>query len=139
MASWSSVSIRLQATIAAAVTLVFGLGTRAVLAGWLAKYLGVALWATLVYFLILFVAPRTTTRRAFILCTAISFAVELFQLTPIPMALYGIHPFFALVLGTTFSAADLPAYVVGAALGALTQSRGFRAPPHAVEAPRSRS
>ena len=104
--------------LAIVVTLAAGLATRAFLGGWIAKYLGVALWATLVYFLILFIAPRVPVLRAFAICVVISLVVEFAQLTPGPMALYELHPFFALVFGTTFNAPDLPAYVVGAGLGA---------------------
>ena len=108
------------AIAAGTTTLIAGLGVRAVLSGWVAKYLGVALWATLVYFLILFVAPRISLLCAFLACVIISFVVELAQLTPAPMALYRIHPFFALVFGTTFNAPDLPAYVFGAGMAVLT-------------------
>lgn len=110
---------RVFATIAGAVTLGLGLGIRAAFAGWFGKYAGVALWATLVYFLILWVAPKRPVRQVLVLCVAISFAVELAQLTPGPLALYRIHPLFALVFGTTFNFWDLPAYVVGAGVGAV--------------------
>lgn len=90
---------------------------RALTGSWFAKYAGVALWATLVYILVVWVRPRISARFAFWLCVAISFVVELAQLTPGPKALYGVHPYFALVFGTTFSVWDLPAYLVGGALG----------------------
>lgn len=114
---------RRSPVIAGGVTLVLGLGIRASFDGWFGKYAGVALWATLVYFLILFVAPKAPVRRVLPLCVAISLTVELAQLTPWPMALYEIHPFFALVFGTTFNLPDLPAYVVGAGLAAAIHSR----------------
>jgi hypothetical protein len=114
---------RLFAALAAGITLIAGLGVRAVLSGWIAKYLGVALWATLVYFLILFLSPRSSLLRAFAICVIASFVVELAQLTPVPMELYRIHPFFALVFGTTFNLPDLPAYVFGAGIGVLTDKR----------------
>lgn len=110
---------RLPWSVAALATVALGLGARLVLAGSLAKVLGVTLWATLVYFLIVGVAPRITVRRAFLLCLAISWAVEVFQLTDVPMLLHARHPAFALVFGTTFSGLDLPAYAAGAGLGAL--------------------
>lgn len=124
---------RLPWAVAALVTVSLGLGARAALTGWTAKVLGVVLWATLVSFLILGVAPRLTVRRAFLLCVAISFAVEFFQLSGVPMRLHALHPAFALVFGTTFSALDLPAYAAGAGLGALvhaTASRVQRHRPH---------
>jgi hypothetical protein len=105
-------------TAAAVLTLAAGLGCRAVFSGWVSKYGGVALWATLVYFLVLWVRPQLAVGRAALLCLGISVAVELFQLTPVPRALYELHAGFALVFGTTFHAWDLPAYAAGALLGA---------------------
>lgn len=113
---------RVFATTAALLTLVAGLGCRAVFSGWVSKYGGVALWATLVYFLVLWVRPQLPVARAALLCLAISVAVELFQLTPVPRALYELHAAFALVFGTTFHAWDLPAYAAGALLGAAVQA-----------------
>lgn len=46
----------------------------------------------------------------------ISTLVELLQLTALPSALSAIVPPMRLVLGTTFSIADLPAYALGALL-----------------------
>lgn len=109
---------RVSPTAAALLILVAGLGCRAVFSGWLSKYGGVALWATLVYFLVLWVRPQLAVARAALLCLTISIAVELFQLTPVPRMLYELHAAFALVFGTTFNAWDLPAYAAGALLGA---------------------
>ncbi len=110
---------RILPTAATIVTLMAGLELRAFFSGGVAKYGGVALWATLVYWLVLWSVPRMKPARVSGLTVLISFAVELFQLTPVPMALYEIHPYFALVLGTTFHLPDFPAYVVGAGLGFL--------------------
>jgi hypothetical protein len=121
---------RVFATVAALLTLVAGLGCRAVFSGWVSKYGGVALWATLVYFLVLWVRPQLAVARAALLCLAISVAVELFQLTPVPRALYEVHAAFALVFGTTFHAWDLPAYAVGALLGAAIHLACGGAFPH---------
>lgn len=117
---------RLPWTVAALASIVLGLGARACLTGWPAKVLGVALWATLVHFLILCLAPRITMRRAFTLCLALSFAVEFFQLSGVPMRLHALHPAFALVFGTTFSALDLPAYAAGAGVGARVHAAALR-------------
>ncbi len=114
----AAIRARVPWTLAGLMILVLGLGARAALSGWVAKYLGVALWSTLVYQLIVWVNPQIRLRAALPLCIAISFAVELLQLTPGPMWLYGVHPAFALIFGTTFNALDLPAYVAGSALGA---------------------
>jgi len=109
---------RIAATIAAVVTLAAGLAARAFLDGAPAKILGVALWATLVYWLVVFCAPGWSIRRVSILTIAISWAVELFQITPIPEALSARHVLLRMIFGTTFSAWDLPMYVGGVLLGA---------------------
>lgn len=102
---------------AAVVTVVAGLSVRAVLGGDLAKYAGDALYALLIFWLVLVVAPRTRGWVAAAVACGVSVAVELFQLTGIPAEL-GAHSTLArLVLGTTFNAPDLPFYAVGAAAG----------------------
>jgi putative Ca2+/H+ antiporter (TMEM165/GDT1 family) len=103
--------------VAAVLTVAAGLSVRSVLGGDLAKYAGDALYALLIFWLVLVVAPRTRAWVAAVVALAVSVAVELFQLTGIPAEL-GEHTTLArLVLGTTFNAPDLPFYVVGAALG----------------------
>ena len=108
--------------VAIPVVIGAGLGVRAALSGPIANLGGVALWATLICCLIVLARPALSPIRLFVAGVGVSFAVELFQLTPIPMALYRIHPASALVLGTSFEAADLPAYVVGSGLGAALQA-----------------
>lgn len=102
----------------ASLILAMGLLVRGNLTGWWAKYMGVALWSSLVYALVLVLAPRLRVRVVFTLCLAMSVAVELFQLSGIPSRLADVHRGFALVLGTTFHAPDFPAYLVGCFLGA---------------------
>lgn len=116
-----STSIRLRrragAALAAALTVAAGLSVRSVLGGDLAKYAGDALYALLVFWLVLVVAPRTRGWVAALVAAGVSVTVELFQLTGVPAEL-GAHSALArLVLGTTFNAPDLPFYAVGAALG----------------------
>ncbi|MEU4364468.1 DUF2809 domain-containing protein [Promicromonospora sp. NPDC023987] len=102
---------------AAVVTVAAGLSVRSVLGGDLAKYAGDALYALLIFWLVLVVAPRTRAWVAAIVAFGVSAAVELFQLTGVPAEL-GAHSTLArLVLGTTFNAPDLPFYAVGAASG----------------------
>jgi hypothetical protein len=91
-----------------------GMAARFGLDGALANLLGVALWSVLVYVLILIAAPDARPSRAGPLCCAIGWAVELFQLTPIPLALARVSVLFRLALGTHFDAGDLPAYALGA-------------------------
>jgi uncharacterized membrane protein len=115
--------------VAAVLTVAAGLSVRSVLAGDLAKYAGDALYALLIFWLVLVVAPRTRGWVAAVVACGASVAVELFQLTGIPAEL-GAHSMLArLVLGTTFNAPDLPFYAVGAAVGwALHRLIGSRAP-----------
>lgn len=117
---------RVVPTIAAGITIVAGLGVRAVLTGAPANVGGVALWSVLVACLIVWVRPTLSGIRVFGWCLGISVAVELFQLTPIPVGLYRIHRAFALVFGTHFQWADLPAYAIGSGIGGALQHARLR-------------
>ncbi|MEU9005960.1 DUF2809 domain-containing protein, partial [Streptomyces sp. NPDC048551] len=98
------VRIRLAAAGAAVVTVGAGLGLRAVAAGDVAKYGGDALYTVLVLALVVLAAPRRSPRRAVATALAGSWAVEFFQLAPVPAAL-GAHGTAArLVLGSPFNA-----------------------------------
>jgi hypothetical protein len=110
------VSRRLAALAAAALTVAAGLALRRLTGGLLAKLGGVALWAALVYWLCVLVRPRARREVVALLALAISFAVELFQLTPYPAALAARWPPVHLVLGSTFWAPDLLAYLLGVGL-----------------------
>ncbi|OCG73832.1 DUF2809 domain-containing protein [Microbacterium sediminis] len=109
---------RWTAAAAAALTIAAGLGVRAFGGGDVAKDAGVALYAVLVLWLVVLVAPRIRAVLAGVIAFALSAAVELFQLTRIPAQLAG-HPLARLILGTTFHGPDLAWYAVGAAAGAL--------------------
>jgi hypothetical protein len=117
-------SRRTRALLAAALVVVAGLTVRRVASGAFAKYAGEALWATLVYTLLVALLPRARPRALAAAALAISVAVELFQLTPYPAAISAVHPFFHLVLGDTFHAPDLPAYAFGVALAWAMDRRG---------------
>lgn len=117
----TSLSARLVYLGAALVTVGVGLGVRAVLTGVVANVGGVALWSVLVACLIAAVRPSLSAVRLAWITLGISVAVELFQLTGVPLALYRIHRLFALVLGTSFQWADLPAYALGSALAGAMQ------------------
>ena len=100
------------------ITLISGLSARYLLPkGFFSKYLGDVLYTTLIYVLCFVARPRETIARAAIFATGLSFAVELFQLTPWPAWLSSKHIVLRLIFGTWFSVWDLCAYVVGAALG----------------------
>lgn len=109
---------RLLPALGVALTIAAGLSARAYLSGFWAKYLGVALWSTCLYAGLLALRPRLSLTRATALCLLLSWLVELAQLTPGPAYLSAQHPLLRLLFGTTFSLADLPAYLLGTLLGA---------------------
>ncbi|QMW65983.1 DUF2809 domain-containing protein [Mumia sp. ZJ1417] len=94
-----------------------GLAARAVLPAPIAGPAGDALYATLVVLLVVAVRPTTPPPVAALVGFAVCVAVELFQLTGIPVAVAEHVPAARLVLGTTFWAPDLLRYAVGAAVG----------------------
>lgn len=97
------------------------------LAPFAAKYGGDAWWALMVFlgFGVLF--PRFSTWRLAILTVGFAWAVEFFQLYRAPWieAVRATLP-GRLILGATFNWPDLPAYVVGVAIGVGGELR-FRA------------
>ncbi|MGN5636972.1 DUF2809 domain-containing protein [Streptomyces sp. AC154] len=99
---------------AAVVTVAAGLGVRTVADGDLAKYAGDALYTVLICALVALCAPRA--RPAVVAGTglAVSWAVELLQLTGAPAELSRHSAVARLVLGSTFNAPDLLWYAVGA-------------------------
>ncbi|WP_426593965.1 DUF2809 domain-containing protein [Cellulomonas sp. McL0617] len=80
--------------------------------------MGDALYAVLVYVLVVGVVPRVRVTRAAPVALGICVAVELFQLTGLPATIVATRPSARYVLGTTFHAPDLLAYAVGVALAA---------------------
>jgi hypothetical protein len=111
---------RLPWLCALVVVVAAGLGVRYGLARvpFVAKYGGVALWSVMAYASILVLAPRLSVRAAALIALAVSFAVELAQLTPVPAALSARHILLRLLLGTSFSPYDLIAYTAGVAVAA---------------------
>ncbi|MGC5010543.1 DUF2809 domain-containing protein [Streptosporangium sp. DT93] len=107
---------RLLAALAAILTVAAGLTVRATAGGWFGASAGDALYTVLVYALIVFVRPRIIPVRAASGALALSWAVELAQLTPVPAALSEVSVVARLVLGSTFGVADLVAYAAGAVL-----------------------
>jgi hypothetical protein len=101
------------------VILITGLGVRAVFDGAFAKYAGVALYAALVYVLVLVVLPRLKAPHAAAAAVAFCWTVELAQLTPYPARLSDRSVLARLVLGSTFHPPDLFWYVVGVAVTAV--------------------
>ncbi len=106
---------RVLAAVLAAVTLCIGVAARS---GWLpsfwAKYIGVALWSVLVYWIVVFVAPRWSPWRVGVTTLGIGWLVEFAQLSPAPAWLASVIPLARWVFGTTYNAPDLIGYLVGA-------------------------
>ncbi|MCP2321864.1 hypothetical protein HDA40_000371 [Hamadaea flava] len=117
---------RPKALIAAVVVLLAGLGVRAATAGVFAKYAGVALYAVLVYVLVLVVAPRIRPAMSAGISLACCWAVEFFQLTSIPADLSSRSTIARLVLGSTFNTPDLLWYTVGVAAAYLVHAWAVR-------------
>ncbi|MFJ1926894.1 MULTISPECIES: DUF2809 domain-containing protein [unclassified Streptomyces] len=106
---------RALAAGAAAVTVAAGLGVRTVADGDLAKYAGDALYTVLICALVALCAPRARPVVVAGAGLAVSWAVELLQLTGVPAELSRRSAVARLVLGSTFNAPDLLWYAVGAA------------------------
>ncbi|MCC2314801.1 DUF2809 domain-containing protein [Cellulomonas xiejunii] len=79
----------------------------------LADLAGGALYAALVQLLVLLVVPTVRTGPAAATALGVCVAVELAQLTPVPVAVVAAWPPAAYVLGSTFVATDLLAYAAG--------------------------
>ena len=107
---------RLVLCLAVVGVIPVGLAARFLLPDGLADIAGGALYTVLLYLLLGFIKPRWLPIRLAIVAFGISTLVELLQLTPLPGALSAVVPPMRLVLGTTFSVADLPAYALGALL-----------------------
>ncbi|MCP2263540.1 DUF2809 domain-containing protein [Promicromonospora thailandica] len=84
-----SLRARAVPALAALLTVAAGLSVRSVLTGDLAKYGGDALYALLIFWLVLVVAPRTRGWVAALVAAGFSVTIELFQLTGVPAALGG--------------------------------------------------
>ena len=110
---------RLPVVIMSVGIIGLGLGSRYGLSGFWAKYLGVALWATMVYSFVLFLKPSFSVLSASGVSLFISWTVEFAQLTWLPAFLSAKHILLRLIFGSHFSVYDLPAYLVGIILGAL--------------------
>ncbi|WP_136707254.1 DUF2809 domain-containing protein [Agromyces sp. H66] len=77
---------------------------------------GDALYTAAVYLAVVLVLPRLRPLAVGAVTAAWCVAVELFQLTGIPLALGAAFPPSMLVLGTVFDARDLLVYVIAAAV-----------------------
>ncbi|MEW1755862.1 DUF2809 domain-containing protein [Streptomyces cyaneofuscatus] len=131
------ISPRVVAAGAAAVTVAAGLGVRAASDGAVAKYAGSALYTVLLCALVALCAPRARPVAVAATALALSWAVELLQLTGVPAGLSARSTVARLVLGSTFNAPDLFWYAVGAAAAWAVQAGARRlARPSSSAAPR---
>ncbi|GHD13959.1 ribosomal maturation YjgA family protein [Zhihengliuella salsuginis] len=110
---------RLALAGAALCVVPLGLASRFLLSGAVGDVAGGALYAVLIYLIVAFVVPAWRPLRVAAVAAGLCFAVEVFQLTPVPGNLAEVFPPISLVLGTTFVAADLPAYAAGVLAAAL--------------------
>ncbi|MDC7123063.1 DUF2809 domain-containing protein [Cellulomonas fimi] len=119
---------RPRAVLLAAVVVVVaaGLVVATSASGPLADPAGDALYAVLVYVLVLLVVPRLAPWRAGVVATAVCAAVEVAQLTGAPAALVQAVPVSRFVVGTTFVPVDLVAYAVGAGLAMVVDAGAVR-------------
>jgi len=100
--------VRRAALVAAsAATVAMGLAMSFRGAGGLADPTAHALYAVLIYLLVALIGPRSRPWKTAAVAAGFCLAVELFQLTDIPIALTEITPVSRLMFGTTFSAGDL--------------------------------
>ncbi|WP_069171268.1 DUF2809 domain-containing protein [Streptomyces griseus] len=106
----------MTAAAAAVLTVGAGLGVRVLAGGDLAKYAGDALYTVLIHAVVVLLVPRVRPGVAAVAALAVSWAVELAQLTGVPAELSRHSTAARLVLGSTFNAPDLVWYGVGAAL-----------------------
>jgi len=127
---------RVVAAVAAVVILAAGLTVRQVTTGAFAKYAGVALYAALVYALVVLLVPRWRPLWTALAAVAFCWLVEFAQLTPYPAELSDRSVLARLALGSTFNAPDLFWYVAGVAVvagaDALLRRAAVRGPGRAT-------
>jgi Protein of unknown function (DUF2809) len=114
-------SPRVRSVATLAVTILLGLASRAVHVGWSVwdKSIGDVLYASAAYFVLAIAVPRARPVVVCVAAFAFSFAIELFQLTGVPIALYERHRWVRLFLGTSFAWHDVACYAIGAMLAAI--------------------
>jgi hypothetical protein len=116
------------------VVICCGLASRSAAMGlppFLAKYVGDALWALVVFLALGFVVPTWKTAAVAGLAIAVSSAVEVSQLYH-ALWLDAVRrtTLGHLVLGDTFAWGDIAAYLVGIAVGAAAEWAAGRLPCH---------
>lgn len=105
---------RLAAALSGAAAIALAFAIRAVADGPLEQHSGTALYACLIYAIVVFLWPRLRPAVAAVAATGFCWAVELAQLTGVPAALSDKSIVARLVLGVAFDPVDLIWYPVGA-------------------------
>jgi hypothetical protein len=106
--------MRIAAVLAGAGVLALAFGIRAVADGPLEQHSGTALYASLIYAIVVFVRPTIRPAVAALVATGFCWAVEVAQLTGIPAALSAKSILARLALGVAFDPIDLFWYPIGA-------------------------
>lgn len=83
---------------------------------------GDGLYAILIYLIVVFLAPRARPAVAAVVAGLLCVAIELFQLTGLPVAWAATFPPSALVLGTGFDPRDIVVYVAAVVIAALVDA-----------------
>src|ERR1041384_7744254 len=105
--------MRIWMTVAGLIILVAGLTIRTTSTGAFSNYAGDALYAALVYALVVFFIPKIMPIKVAMIGIIFCWTVELLQLTPYPAMLSQRNLLARLVLGSTFNPPDLLAYCLG--------------------------
>jgi hypothetical protein len=114
----SPAAIRIRYALCLAATIVLGIASRKIhldVFVW-DKSLGDVVYTTAMFFAMGLVAPRANRGALAVSAFAASFAIELFQLTGVPLAIAASPRwgFARWVLGTDFAWHDVACYAVGA-------------------------
>ena len=130
-------SRRLVAALLLAATIAAGLLVHGVLPDTAATDIaGDALYAVAAYLAVVLIAPRLPALATGAIAAAWCVAVELFQLTGLPLAWGATFPPVMLILGTVFDARDLLVYVVTIVLATAVDALARRV-RNGVAAPRT--
>lgn len=117
-----------------AVVICCGLGSRSeflALPAFLAKYVGDALWALMIFLGFGFLLPAQSTAAVAGMAVAVCLAVECSQLYHAPWIDAVRHTWFGrMALGDTFGWGDLAAYLVGIVVGGVAEWAACRTPNH---------
>jgi hypothetical protein len=97
------------------------------LPGWLNIYLGDALWALMIYWIVAFLFPKISVLKIALISVAVCFIIELTQLYQAPWINAIRHTTLGgPVLGFGFLWTDIVSYVIGVIMGILVELSIFK-------------